>query len=437
MSFSRDEFVDLVYDALNHLYDFPHLQRHPLIRNMMDGGTTMQKIQRLRRTLLDAIQAMSPKPGVPADAMDCRSYRILELRYLEGLEPREVMEQVALAKSQYYREQGRAIEAVAAILQDRWQPLDAAPSASDTGSQPDTAGSDAVGADVDLENTSREHLARREVERLTAQIEWENVNLSDLLVDLCAFIKPLALAQNTQVHLQLGGEPWVRDASRVLMRQAILNALTFALDVARGGDVFIQPVQEGADEGIRIRALPGHDARPAVPDRDSPVRLGIGLEVCCRLLKVIEGGLDVVDTTGGAWEARLHWPISRQGTLLVIDDNVGFINLFRRYLAGHAWNVVGATSSAEARQILADLRPAVILLDVMMPKEDGWELLCTLKTGDETKQIPVIICSVLNEPALAFSLGAAAYLPKPVSQQSLMQALSPWSPTPASPVREH
>ena len=99
--------------------------------------------------------------------------------------------------------------------------------------------------------------------------------------------------------------------------------------------------------------------------------------------------------------------------------------------------MVGATSSAEARQILADLRPAVILLDVMMPKEDGWELLCTLKTGDETKQIPVIICSVLNEPALAFSLGAAAYLPKPVSQQSLMQALSPWSPTPASPVREH
>ena len=67
MSFSRDEFADLVYDALNHLYDFPYLQRHPLIRAMTDQVTTTQKIQSLRRALLDAIQAMSPKPGVPAD----------------------------------------------------------------------------------------------------------------------------------------------------------------------------------------------------------------------------------------------------------------------------------------------------------------------------------------------------------------------------------
>jgi CheY-like chemotaxis protein len=221
------------------------------------------------------------------------------------------------------------------------------------------------------------------------------------------------------------------------MRQAILNVLTYALDVAQGGVVYVQPMLGDPDEGILIKAQHGQDATAAEPDGDNPVRLGVGLEVCRRLLTIIGGRLEIAARTGGDWEARLLWPRSRQGTLLVIDDNVNFINLFRRYLAGHAWNVVGATSSAEARQILAELRPAVILLDVMMPKEDGWELLCTLKTNRETQQIPVVICSVLNEPALASSLGASAYLPKPVSQESLLRALAPWSPTPASPAREH
>ena len=424
MSFSRDEFADLVYDALNHLYDFPYLQRHPLIRAMTDQVTTMQKIQSLRRALLDAIQAMSPKPGVPADAMDGRSYRILELRYLEGLEPREVMEQVALAKSQYYREQGRAIEAVAAVLWERWQPLAVAPPPA------------ATDLDFDLENTSRQNLARSEVERLSTQIEWENVNLADLLAELCTFVTPLALAQNTRVHLQMGDAPWVRDASRVLMRQAILNVLTYGLDIARGGVVFVQPLLDGPDEGILIKAQRTQRSTAEL-DGENPVRLGVGLEICCRLLKIIGGRLDLIDQAGSDWEARLLWPISQQGTLLVIDDNVSFINLFRRYLAGHAWNVVGAISGSEARQILTELHPAVILLDVMMPKEDGWELLCTLKTTRETQQIPVIICSVLNEPGLASSLGASAYLPKPVSQQSLLRTLAPWSPNPASPAPVH
>ena len=72
-------------------------------------------------------------------------------------------------------------------------------------------------------------------------------------------------------------------------------------------------------------------------------------------------------------------------------------------------------------------------MDVMMPKVDGWELLLSLKAGVETRDIPIIICSVLNEPEMALALGAAAYIPKPVIQGDLLRALAPWAEAGTSP----
>ncbi len=62
-----------------------------------------------------------------------------------------------------------------------------------------------------------------------------------------------------------------------------------------------------------------------------------------------------------------------------------------------------------------------------MPQEDGWDLLISLKADPTTRDIPVIVCSALHEPSIALTLGAAAFLPKPVTERSLVQALAPWS----------
>jgi CheY-like chemotaxis protein len=73
--------------------------------------------------------------------------------------------------------------------------------------------------------------------------------------------------------------------------------------------------------------------------------------------------------------------------------------------------------------MIPQLQPEVIILDVMMPGIDGWELLQRLKTLRETQLIPVIICSVINDPELAFALGASQYVPKPVTREALLRAL--------------
>jgi CheY-like chemotaxis protein len=108
----------------------------------------------------------------------------------------------------------------------------------------------------------------------------------------------------------------------------------------------------------------------------------------------------------------------------VVDNNVDFIRLVERFLASYPWEVIAASSVERAHAQARAHHPAAILLDVVIPDRDGWDLLLALKTTPETRDIPVIICSVLNEPEVATSLGATAYLHKPISQQQLTALLS-------------
>ena len=118
------------------------------------------------------------------------------------------------------------------------------------------------------------------------------------------------------------------------------------------------------------------------------------------------------------------FPVDSQKVLLVVEDNEAVIRAFRRYLTGYNYQVIGATTGAEALRLARETRPAVVTLDIMMPHQDGWEVLQSLKNDPATQHIPVIICSVLEDPELAHSLGAVAYLRKPVTQADLLSALN-------------
>jgi CheY-like chemotaxis protein len=110
-------------------------------------------------------------------------------------------------------------------------------------------------------------------------------------------------------------------------------------------------------------------------------------------------------------------------TLLVVDDKPDLFALFLRYLAGHPYQLCHAPDARVGLQMVREIVPDMILLDLMMPEHDGWEFLQALRADTSLTPIPVIVCSVLHEPALAFSLGAQAYLKKPVAADELVQAL--------------
>jgi len=110
--------------------------------------------------------------------------------------------------------------------------------------------------------------------------------------------------------------------------------------------------------------------------------------------------------------------------VLVVDDNADVLELFRSYLSPRQYRVVTAQTSTEALRLAAELQPYAITLDLMMPEHDGWDLLQILQNQPETQHIPVIVCTVLKQKELALSLGAAAFLQKPITEVTLTATLA-------------
>ncbi|KAB8143100.1 response regulator [Chloroflexia bacterium SDU3-3] len=390
-------FEQWLHDALGQLYDPPAIQNHPLARLLAEpNANAMQRDQQLRRSILQGIERLRPEPGLAAQSPRWRSHQILELRYIAGLSPAEAMQELALSRSTYFREQARALEQLAVLLWQEWQQRQPQPAPA--------------------AQESREALARAEVERLSAHATWEDTDLAQLIESLRPIVAPLAQAKGATLAYGPAPQAALAHADRVLMRQAILGTITYALDVRQGGQVSIASFAGPGQVGIRIAA-----AGSRAEGRPQPHQ-SLGLDVCKGLMAAMGGSMEWQGDEQ-RWSAQLTWPEAATRSLLVIDDNEEFIDLFRRYLSGHGWRVIGATDAEAARQQLAEHVPSAIALDIMMPREDGWELLMALRASPRTQAVPVIICSVLNEPQLAGALGAA-YLPKPISQMALLRALA-------------
>jgi CheY-like chemotaxis protein len=406
---TRAEFAERVHDALSRLYDLAHIRSHPLAEMLApEGANPLERSQELRRVLLDAIRAVRPAAGVPAHSPDWRGYRILELRYIEGLEPRTIMGELAIGRSQYFREQAHALGAVTDVLWACWRDARAEEDAGDEGA-------------------SHADLLRTAVERVDERSSSEVIRGGQLLEELRPVIESLARAEGVSLTMDSSCGGFDLRVDRVLLRQAVLGLAAHGLSGARGGEAVLGCFADGGEGGIRLQVRP----RPAagiVAEGEE------GADPWRELVAAMGGSVRVGGDGRDGWEARLVWPTGHP-VLLVIDDNVDFLGLYRRYTAGHNWQIVGATSRAETYQAIAWARPALILLDVLMPGEDGWELLLALKGRDDTRDIAVIVCSVLDQPKLALTLGAAGYLRKPVQKQDLLRVLASYESAAATPER--
>jgi CheY-like chemotaxis protein len=401
------ELAGLVRSALARLYDYAFLQNHPLTA-MLDRENNLDQVsraQRVRRLLVDCINNLRPPVDAPADT--ARAYAILNHHYLDGLSVPVVADKLGLSQRQAYRELEKGIKAVTNLLWEQvGQDIRAAqltPAKSD--------GSD-----------NRRQIAQQEVERLRPTARAELVNLADLLGTISTLLTPLS--QQTGIQIELSApdrwQPVVTD--RTMLRQALLSLLSHALRVARGNIGIAMSLEENVWQ-IDMRES------SRVETRSAPIastgQSEIGLTVAQSLIES-QGGRLVINPSAGKWQAQIFLPVSRLATLLVIDDNADIVALFQRYLGRHAVSVVGAKDAENAMRLATELQPQVITLDIMMPNQDGWEILQKLKASPETSHIPVIICSVLYEPQLAQALGASGYITKPVSQNNLLETLRHW-----------
>jgi len=110
----------------------------------------------------------------------------------------------------------------------------------------------------------------------------------------------------------------------------------------------------------------------------------------------------------------------QQVQILSIDDDPDVIEILRKYLVPEGYSLIGALSGDEGLEIASKIKPDLITLDIMMPKKDGWQVLRELKANPDTREIPVIIHSIIDNRPLALSLGAVDVMMKPTDPKRLL-----------------
>ncbi len=115
-------------------------------------------------------------------------------------------------------------------------------------------------------------------------------------------------------------------------------------------------------------------------------------------------------------------------TVLVIDDDANTRDLIERSLVREGLRVETSVTGEEGLQLARQQRPDAIILDIILPKMDGWTVLSTLKADPDLAEIPVIVLSFISNKNRGFALGASDYLTKPFDGKRLAALLSKYQP---------
>ena len=116
--------------------------------------------------------------------------------------------------------------------------------------------------------------------------------------------------------------------------------------------------------------------------------------------------------------------IDDENICVLIDDDVAMHDLIRRTIVKAGMRLIGATDGEQGLKMIREVKPKLILLDVLMPGRDGWSILKECKTDEEIKDIPVVMVSQMSQEKLASSLGADDYLTKPIDRAKFLKTVS-------------
>src|SRR5690242_19708601 len=285
-----------------------------------------------------------------------------------------------------------------------------------------------------------------------------------------SLVRERALKQRILLSLEVDPQVGLLDADRLRFRQVALNLLSNAVKFTPdGGRIDVRASIQGedlvvtvADTGVGVAAEDRQRIFDSFQQGTRPAGqaegTGLGLTLCKRILELhagriwLESEVGTGSTFGIALPAGPGEPAvkpvpqvrlagvatgpapSPGPTVVVVEDDRRSFDLLRVYLEAAGARVVSARDGREGLDTVRRLSPAGVILDILLPGIDGWEVLARLKADPRTAPIPVIVVSMLDERGRGFALGAAEYLVKPVGKEQLLAAVYRAA---AMPEREH
>jgi CheY-like chemotaxis protein len=181
--------------------------------------------------------------------------------------------------------------------------------------------------------------------------------------------------------------------------------------------VYVSAESLGREARIHVKGTHPPSGGQSITDDDRS-----SLEMARQLAGLCGGRLRLGPEDAG-FNATLILQAVEQLPVLAIDDNADTLQLLQRYTSDTRYRLVGVRDAELALERVPKLAPQVIVLDVMMPDIDGWEILARLRQHPLTRDIPIVVCTILAQEDLALSLGATAFIRKPVLRQDFLATL--------------
>jgi signal transduction histidine kinase/CheY-like chemotaxis protein len=301
-------------------------------------------------------------------------------------------------------------------------------------------------------------LSRVEAGRL--DLRPEPVDVAHAITEAVNGLRPLADRKNLKIELNV--TPVTVSVDRGRFRQILYNLISNAVKytpdtgsirvtVSRSdGEVRIAVADSGVGIAPEDHERVFEEFRQVGDPSERQPGSGLGLAVTRRLAEAHQGRIDLTSVRGQGSTFTLVLPdldrpvveavppappatvgaavdgvgVPAAGEILVIEDDPSAVRLLREYLETAGYRVrVAATGELGLASAIED-RPAAIVLDVLLPGIDGWEVLRRLKADERVQDIPVVIVTVIEERDVGLALGAVDYLVKPIHREALLGCIS-------------
>ncbi len=300
------------------------------------------------------------------------------------------------------------------------------------------------------------------VEAGRTDIEITSFKISTLMTEILSMLKTQTLDKNVSLELiNLLEKDIDMESDEQKLRQVIINIVGNAIKFVDPGkgkvEVMLSQRETNIviavkDNGIGIEQEKQETIFDAFSQADAGSAkryggTGLGLTISKNLIHLLGGAIDLESTPGEGSLFIVTLPFKdknnraavnsdfgktqplamahpRELTILHIDDDEDSLNLIREYVRDHGHKVIhtktGESGIAKAKQH----KPDAIILDVILPDINGWEVLKILKSDTDTSNISVIIVSIVADERKDDASGAMAYLSKPLSKEEFLNSIS-------------
>ncbi len=372
---SLDDFEQDLQDALNHLHDPSYTPSGRVL--VLGRDSQILGPEAWRAELRAAIEALRPSADIPETSRLWRIYTVLDDRYLKNLTQVKTAENLGISPRHLRREQRVAVRILAEHLLVQRAPspggeVTAPPVAGEGPEAPSSGGSasttaarpatSASVAPVD-ETLGWSHQLQQELMVLQQDEAPAEAQVATALSAAVDVTRPLAAKHAVTVGLDPLEASLGVLIHRAVLRQILIVTVCKLLPLVAGGRVQLSARRRGADIHIGVSA--------------DPVSASATLseELLRELVGVAKDGGVEVAAEGDRLTVTIRLPSRGSLSVLVVDDNEDLVHVYRRYATGTRFEIRHAVAEAAIFAAIDERPPDIIVLDVMLPDIDGWELL--------------------------------------------------------------